>query len=471
MHTFQNLKLCHKLVLSIVITLALPLMPLASAETTGTYQLPGGSAAYDDPFIAAGFRALFTCSAYFAMNRSLPDIIEIELADTRTLELPIPEIDEQRRLVRAQDGQGHTRIAAFRNTMGCTLLPPHWREADVAKLPYVNVARPKHNKNVQFPHGDKVTARPDAAQSALLNRAFDGATYGENTLTAGVMIVRGGKVVAEQYGQGFGIHQGYRTWSTAKSITASLIAIASRQGLLNLEAPAPIPEWQRPADPRAAITLKELMWMSSGLWSQGSNTNAMYFGGQDVLSAATTTPLEVPPGTRWKYANNDTLLLLRALRAVLQDDLAYLRYPYDQLFHKIGMYNTWMETDHLGNFIGSSQVYTTARDLARLGLLYLNDGVWDGERLLPEGWTTFVATPAPTMPARAGQQGYGAQFWLYDQITGIPTGTYTSAGNKGQLTTIIPAQDMVVVRTGVDPLGSSWRQPAFVVDVIAAFAD
>lgn len=81
----------------------------------------------------------------------------------------------------------------------------------------------------------------------------------------------------------------------------------------------------------------------------------MYFSGQDVLSAATTTPLEVPPGTRWKYANNDTLLLLRALRAVLQDDLAYLRYPYDQLFHKIGMYNTWMETDHLGNFIGSSR--------------------------------------------------------------------------------------------------------------------
>lgn len=137
------------------------------------------------------------------------------------------------------------------------------------------------------------------------------------------------------------------------------------------------------------------MWMSSGLYSEGNNTNAVYFGGQDVVSGATGTPLEAEPGERWKYANNDTLLLLRALRHVLDNDLDYLRYPYDKLFHKIGMYHTRMETDHAGNFIGSSQVYTTARDLARFGLLYLNDGMWDGERLLPEGWTEFVAEPCP----------------------------------------------------------------------------
>src|SRR5690606_37194837 len=176
-------------------------------------------------------------------------------------------------------------------------------------------------------------------------------------------------------------YRGYRTWSTAKSISATLIGIAAHQGLLDVQAPAPVPEWQQPADPRKAITLEHLMWMSSGLWSEGSNTNALYFGGQDVISAATTTPLEADRGTGWKYANNDTLLLLRSLRAVLNDDARYLRFPYEELFRPLGMHHTWMETDHLGNFVGSSQVYTTARDLARFGLLYLNDGVWQGERL------------------------------------------------------------------------------------------
>jgi len=435
------------------------------------YQLPGGAAAYDDPVIAAGFRALFTCSAHFAMHRPLADILRVELADTRTLELPIPVIDEARRLVRAADGRGYTSIAAYRDTMGCTLVPPHWQEADVARLPYVNRELPTHDPNVDFPLGDRVTTLLDTAQTRLLERAFDGHSYGGGNLTVGVVIVRNGKIVAERYRPGFGIHQGYRTWSTAKSISATLIAIATSQGLMNLDAPITIPEWQGPADPRRAITPRDLLAMSSGLWSEGSNTNAMYFAGQDVISAATTTHLEAEPGVRWKYANNDTLLLLRALRHALADDLRYLRYPYDELFHRIGMYNTWMETDHLGNFIGSSQVYTTARDLARFGLLYLNDGVWNGERLLPEGWTSFVARPAPSLPAREGRRGYGAQFWLLDQLEGVPPGTYTSSGNKGQLATIVPTQNMVVVRTGVNPQGVRWRQDAFLVDVIKAFGD
>ena len=133
------------------------------------------------------------------------------------------------------------------------------------------------------------------------------------------------------------------------------------------------------------------------------------------------------------------------------------------------MFNTWMETDHQGNFIGSSQVYTTARDLGRLGQLYLDDGVWNGERILPEGWAEFVAEPAPAFDREQGTQGYGAQFWLFDGVEGLPAGTYTTAGNKGQLVTIIPSQDMVVVRTGVDPLGHRWNQPLFVKEVLNRF--
>ena len=206
--------------------------------------------------------------------------------------------------------------------------------------------------------------------------------------------------------------------------------------------------------------------MSSGLYGGGNNTNAIYFGGQDVISAATTTRLEVEPGTRWKYSNNDTLLYLRALRSQFNDDLAYLRFPYDELFHRIGMYHTRMETDHLGNFIGSSQVYTTARDLARFGVLLANDGVWNDERILPEGWVDFSRSPAPTRPVEKGMRGYGAQFWLLDQMPGVPAGTFTSAGNKGQFVTVLPDHDIVIVRTGVDPMPARFKQDQLVAAVI-----
>jgi CubicO group peptidase (beta-lactamase class C family) len=207
--------------------------------------------------------------------------------------------------------------------------------------------------------------------------------------------------------------------------------------------------------------------MSSGLESGGNNTYAVYFGGQDVASAVTTTALEVEPGSRWKYANNDTLLYLRALRHVLGDDLRYLRFPYDELLHRIGMYHTRMEVDHRGNFVGSSQVYTTARDLARFGLLLAHDGVWDGERLLPEGWVEFSATPAPARAPVDGEWGYGAQFWLLDRMPGVPEGTYTTAGNKGQYVTVVPGHDLVIVRTGVDPNGKSFAQERLVAEIVA----
>jgi CubicO group peptidase (beta-lactamase class C family) len=313
--------------------------------------------------------------------------------------------------------------------------------------------------------GDKYSVNEAGMLTDILVRAFDSESYGSGTLTIGIVILEDGKVIAERYRDGFGPYSGYRTWSTAKSISASLIGIATRKGLLDIEESAPIPEWQNPGDPRQKIRLKELLWMSSGLFGGGNNTAAVYFGGQDVISAVTGTQLEVAPGTRWKYANNDTLLALRALRSQLDDDFTYLRFPYDELLHKIGMYHTTMETDHLGNFIGSSQVYTTARDLARFGLLLDNDGVWFDERILPEGWVKFNRTPAPTRPEETSKQGYGAQFWLFGTLPGLPHKTFTSAGNKGQYVTVLPDENLVVVRTGVDPAGHRWNQPAFVAEI------
>ena len=461
----------------IVALVVLVVAALASAYAGVPYQRPAGIADDKEPLIMAGYRALFTCSAHFFAGRPLDDIKKVELVDTQGFGYPDPVIDEYRRLVTAADVSGQiVQVAAFRDTMGCTLLPPQWKVGDIPRLPYVQYAAAPDVKDLAFPAGDRVVLPADGlderykALTPMLNGAFDGKTYGEGegVVTVGIIIVKDGKIVAERYRAGFGPHSGYRTWSTSKSISAALMAIAAKQGLLDLDAPASIPEWGYPGDPRQAITYKHLLWMSSGLFSGGPNTNAIYFGGQDVISAATTTQLEASPGTRWKYANDDTLLLLRALRYRLADDLRYLRFPYEELLHPLGMYHTRMETDHLGNFVASSQTYTTARDLTRFGMLLANDGVWNGKRLLPEGWVKFSTTPAPSRPPVAGQWGYGAQFWLLDQMPGVPPGTYTTAGNKGQYVTVVPGHDLVIVRTGVDPDGKRWQQDRFVAAVVEA---
>ena len=451
---------------------------LAPAFAAAPYQRPAGIADDKEPLIVAGYRALFTCSAHFFAGRPLDDIKKVELVDVEGLGYPDPVIDEKRRIVTATDISGAiVRIAAFRDSMGCTVLPPQWQIGDIPRLPNVQYAAPPEVANLPFPAGDRVDLPAggiDARQRGLapiLERAFDGRSYGESAgvVTTAVIIVKDGRIVAERYRPGFGIHSGYRTWSTSKSISAALLAIASSQGIIDLDGPLDIPEWKYPGDPRQAITHKQLLRMSSGLYSGGPNTYSVYFGGQDVISAVTTTPLEVAPGTRWKYANNDTLLLLRELRHKLGDDLKYLRFPYDELLHPLGMYHTRMEVDHLGNFVGSSQTYATARDLTRFGLLLANDGVWNGKRLLPEGWVKFSSTPAPTRAPVAGQWGYGAQFWLLDQMPGVPSGTFTTAGNKGQYVTVVPGHGLVIVRTGVDPDGKRWAQDQLVAAVVEAF--
>lgn len=450
------------------------LVPVLAAATD--YQRPAGMANLSDPEIVTGYRALFTCSAHFFAGRPLADIEVVELEEMSKLGYPSPEIDEQRRFVSATDPSSKvTRIAAFRDSMGCSVLPPEWGAEDIARLPNQPFVPAPDLHGVPFPAGDRVElgagglAPGFRALGPVLDKAFAGG-HGNKPggVTAAVIVLKGGRIVAERYRPGFGIHAGYRTWSTSKSMTALLMAIASKQGLLDLDGRADVPEWSTSDDPRRAITYKQLMWMSSGLFSGGDNTYAVYFGGQDVMSALSGNPLEVAPGTRWKYANNDTLLLARALRHKIGDDAKFLRYPYEELLRPLGMHHTRMEVDHEGMFVSSSQTYTTARDLARLGLFLYADGVWNGKRYLPEGFLEFATTPAPTRPPAVGQWGYGAQFWLLDQMPGVPPGTYTTAGRKGQFVTVVPGHDLVIVRTGVDPEGIRFNQDQLVADVVAA---
>ncbi|MFC3711120.1 serine hydrolase domain-containing protein [Sphingoaurantiacus capsulatus] len=445
-----------------------PLLPLAALALLAAPVL-----AQDKPptphlrALAAGYKASFLCSNLFNAGLSEAQVEGDDLSLVYVEYRPIlptltATVDREAKTVSVPfDDKLPPRIAAWRPHLGCAQLPTGADPANVAKLPRLTVEAPASVDAQAWPMGDaKAEAELPRAAAAKLKTtmaaAFDKKSYGEGSETTAVLVVKDGRIVGEQYRAGYDKHVSQRTWSAAKSLTATLIGAAAHQGLLDVKKPAPVPEWQAPGDPRAAITTENLLHMASGLYSEaaGNRTDDVYFGGTSVTERATGMPLEAKPGTRWLYANNDTLLAARALRHALGDGDRALAFPFTDVLWKIGMRRTFPETDWQGNYILSSQVWTTARDVARLGLLYQNDGVWNGERLLPQGWAKYVATPAPAQPTgRAGGEGYGAQFWLMGGIVGLPADSYSMQGNRGQIVVIIPSEKLIVVRRGFDAVG------------------
>jgi CubicO group peptidase (beta-lactamase class C family) len=443
--------------------------------------VPAAAQAADDAHtraLAAGYKAAFLCSGIFNAGQSEAQVAADDLEgiypEYQGLVRTLPaKIDREAKTVSvAFDPALPPRIAAWRPTLGCSQLPIGAPAANAALLPKTALRAPNQDARA-WPDGDAGGTAPTPGKLAtVVERAFDHATYGTDSETTAVLVVKDGRIVAERYRAGYGPHTPQRTWSAAKSITASLIGRAAQLGLVKVAAPANLPEWRAPGDPRARITLAQLMHMGSGLWTDGpgNRTDEVYLGGAAVTQAATAMPLEAAPGSRFNYANNDTLLAMRSLRATLGDGQKALEFPFTQLLWRIGMTHTTPETDWQGNFILSSQVWTTARDLARLGLLYQNDGVWGGQRILPAGWAKFVATPAPAQPpsAATGGAGYGGFFWLLGPRQGMPEGTYFMNGNRGQYVLIVPAKKLVIVRRGFDSTRARFDPAAFGRDVVAA---
>jgi CubicO group peptidase (beta-lactamase class C family) len=433
--------------------------PAASAEPT-TYQRA----------LAAGYKAAFLCSGMFNAGRTPEQIEALELTgiypDYQPLVATLPaKIDSNKRQVSVNfDASMPPRISHWRPGLGCSTLPIG---ASAAPANTLSGAVPGPDRR-PWPMGDRGIQTKTGARLAAPFSAGFGNAYGEKARTVGLVIVQDGRIIAERYAEGFGPFTSNRTWSVAKSITGTLAGIAVQNRLLRTDGPALIPEWGTPGDPRAAITLDQLLRMSSGLHSDtaGNRTDALYTGVTSVTQEATHWPLEAIPGTRFRYANNDTLLAVRAIRAALNDDRSYLDFPRVELFDKIGMRRTVAETDWQNNFILSSQVWSTARDLARLGLLWLNDGVWQGERLLPEGWMRYMATPSGPQPAQG--EGYGATLWLFGPKQGLPEGSYAAQGNRGQYIMVIPAKRLVIVRRGEDPAGGGFDIEKFSADVVKA---
>ena len=457
----------------------------ASAAVMALLTLPsmaqeGGNTDLMDKSLAAGWKAGFICSDTFVAGMSLNEIEDNDLDGIYTDfqrefdRLPEPRIDVNEKTVSVQyDPAMPPRIAAYRPGFGCTQLPPGSDEISIGYLPRF-AAWPDvggEDRGSAIGSNVKVSLRTEEAErlDIPVSFAFDERTYGNGTRTSAVVVVKDGQIVAERYARGIDHETPQRTWSAAKSITATILGAARRQGKIDIDYPAVIDAWDSGADPRRKITIRNLLNMASGLDSgeSGSRTDRLYFGGGRVVDQAASNVLEAMPGKRWKYANNDTVIAMRALREALDDDNAYHSFPYESVLHKIGARHTTLEVDWNGDFISSSQVWSTARDLARVGQLYLQDGMWGNERILPEGWVQFVSTPAPAQPESG--PGYGAQFWLMDDAPGVPEGTFYMAGNRGQYVVIVPSMNAIVVRRGFDVIGSArFDINAFTRDVLLA---
>jgi hypothetical protein len=309
------------------------------------------------------------------------------------------------------------------------------------------------------------------ALQAALEESFQEPDAQKPQRTRAVVVVKNGWVVAERYAPGITAATPLIGWSVTKSVTHALIGIAVQESLLDLNATVPVPEWTSSGDPRRSITLDQLLRMSSGLaFSEvyddfSSDVVTMLLHTPDSGAYAANKPLEAKPGTVWHYSSGTTNLLSRGLRLALADDEAYWRFPYERLFQPLGMHSAVLETDPSGTFMGSSLAYATARDWARFGLLYLQDGRWGERRLLPEGWVEHATTPTP-----GSDQKYGAHWGLNrgGRYPDIPRDAFYARGFGGQLVLVVPSRDTVIVRLGQTP-GDGFDVNAFAAKVLKAF--
>ena len=365
-------------------------------------------------------------------------------------------VDEERKIVTVTAPGAPPRRARYTGDQGSTILPRG--EEDVFFKP-VKVPRKLPDASTQdWPMGEvgATVPLPEGVDSNAVAAALDWAMSQDEQNTRAFVVAYDGKIIGERYAPGWTKDTPQISWSQGKSITATLIAILVQRGLLEIDQPAPIKEWQ--GDARREIRIRDLLHMSSGLdftnlgfkgetLATENQHMRVYFDSLNVFEHVIKAPAKVPPGTRNAYLNSDPLSLGKIIRDTVEargED--YLTFPQRALFDKIGARSPVLETDPWGNFILSGYDYLSARDWVRFGLLYLQDGVWQGERILPEGWTDFVTTPAPADK----KQNYGGMFWLNraPRMDQVPKDTYWPAGFMGQVTMIIPSRKLVVVRMG-----------------------
>ncbi len=419
--------------------------------------------AHDVPRVATGFVSHTLCSAAF-VSKVDPDEVYAETVEAMPGVGLIAwalayHVDREAKQVTATLFGGGQSRAAYRDSLGCYVdnggeaadasVPPALAEQQRALLPEIAGAA------VVEP------ANPDLKRA--LDRAFAEPEQLPLRHTKAVVVVKDGHIIAERYAPGYAVDTPILGYSATKSVISALTGILVRQGKLAVDEPAPVAAWQDPGDSRHAITVDDLLRHTSGL-AMGSSLNAslasalapvnrMKYIERDMAGFAESSALETAPGSAWNYHDGNYLILSRLIRDAAGGRAAdVLRFARRELFEPLGMRNVTLEFDATGTPEGSAQMLAPARDWARFGLLYLNDGVVGGKRILPEGWVSYSASLTPN-----GWVGIGAGFWTnrgdskgsqFRTSLGMPRDAFYASGTFGQYVIIVPSERLVVVRLG-----------------------
>ena len=399
--------------------------------------------------IASGYAAKRMCSCTFLSERSQESIQREDLS-FGPLAMTSSKIDRDEKKVTSSLYGLASRTAVYREGVGCILLD----------------GEDDHNTRLQLPSHDVSSSElwPLGSSTlydsistfvnmdllyAVIDSSFDPGYAIKNKKTRAILVAHKGQLLAEKYAAGYHKDTKMIGWSMSKSITATMIGILVKQGALSLEDDHLFDSWQ---DERSDITLKDLLQMQSGLaWSEDYGTvndvTEMLYKSEDATVIPKSQKIAFDPGTHWYYSSGTSNLLCNIVKEQVDNTEAYLRFPYDSIFCRTGMYNTVMETDEAGNYIGSSYTYATARDWARFGQLYLNQGNWYGDQIVDTSWVDFVSTPNTHSDGT-----YGGHFWLnakQHKYPDAPKDMYSCEGFEGQAVYIIPSYDLVVVRLGL----------------------
>jgi len=372
-----------------------------------------------------------------------------------------PEVDYEKKSVSITLPNGVTRTAIYVGDQGCVCLT---EGVDSLYYKPLKVVRNLPDPNTTpWPMGDVLNdeAFPPEVNMDKVKQAVNAAFESAEALTAAFVVTYRGKIIGERYAEGITKDTPLESWSMGKSLTATLMGILIKDGIYTLDQPAPIPLWQHKDDGRAKIKIMDIMRMSSGLRCRAPQDPDyddslgypdhlyLYTGGINSYEWAAARPQQWPPNTVGRYRNVDPVLINYLIRLGVEgrgDN--YHSFPQRALFDKLGIRTMVMEADPYGNFLTQGYEFASGRDWARLGNLYLQDGVWNGERIIPEGFTKFVSTIAPAWIAD-GRPIYGGFFWINgDGARPIPKNAYMMLGAGGQSTTIIPSHDLVIVRLG-----------------------
>ncbi len=397
--------------------------------------------------IITGFSAKSVCSCTFEAGR---DLASIEVGDNgfSPINLAKNTINNEEKSVTSTVFGLKPRKAIYKEGIGCVLLPKV--NENVKFKPNRKIT----TKNLPYPYGNlpqKDTLFNNVNYKALNTAVANAFDKPEDTIkrTRAVVVIYKNQIIAEKYAPGFTNETKLLGWSMTKSIVSAVLGVLEKQGNINVNATNLFPEWKN--DERSKISLNNLLQMNSGLeWVEDYNTisdvTKMLFLAEDMTKIQLEKPLKSKPNESWNYSSGTTNLLSRFIRNQFKTHQEYLDFWYAELIDKIGMNSMVIETDVSGNYIASSYGWATARDWAKFGLLYLNEGNWNGEQILNKSWVDYTKTPTNTSNGR-----YGAQFWLNagGVYPNVPKDLFSCNGYQGQHVFIIPSKDVVIVRFGL----------------------